>query len=101
MTLAALRQREQVTGVYREVATRVTLADGRTVAALAYVADRTHAQYAGKLDRAAMLERVRRGVGLSGPNVDYVRNTWAHLAELGIADPDLAWISGAGGAPQP
>ncbi len=97
-TLDAVRRRELVTGVYREATARVTLADGRNVTAVAYVADRAHAQYAGRLDRPAMLERVRRGVGSAGPNVDYVRNTQAHLLALGIDDPDLGWIVGAVGA---
>ena len=38
------------------------------------------------------LGRVRRSVGLGGANADYVRATYAHLVELGLDDPDLAWI---------
>lgn len=91
-TLDAVRRREMVTGVYRETVVRVRLADGRGVPAVTYVADRSHAQYAGKLPRPAMLERVRHCAGSAGPNVDYVRNTHLHLRTLGIADPNLGWI---------
>ena len=91
-TLAAVRARELISGVYRETTVQVVLADGRRPKAITYVADRSHDQYAGKLDPAAMLERVRAGIGQAGPNVDYVRNTHLHLAELGISDPMLAWL---------
>ena len=35
---------------------------------------------------------VRQGVGISGANPDYVRNTHRQLQELGIRDPQLARI---------
>jgi cation transport protein ChaC len=91
-TLEAVRTRELITGVYREIQADVLLPDGRRQTVVTYVADRSHRQYAGKLDRAAMLDRVRHGVGAAGPNVDYVRNTHLHLLDLGIRDPHLAWI---------
>ena len=91
-TLAAVRARELIGGVYHEVRTGVLLPDGTRRQALTYVADRTHADYTGRLDRDAMLGRVRRSVGLGGANADYVRATYAHLVELGLDDPDLAWI---------
>ena len=92
-TLAYLRARELVTNVYRETELRATLADGRVVTAVAYVADRTHAQYAGALDRAELHRLVAQGIGAAGPNVDYVRSTQAHLEALGIHDATLAWLS--------
>src|SRR3712207_8276797 len=46
-TVRYLREREQVTAVYRERSLPVRLDDGRAVAALAYVVDRSHPQYAG------------------------------------------------------
>jgi len=91
-TIAYLREREQVTFVYRETILRARLADNRKVAALAYVADRAHAQYASRLAREDILRHVRQGVGQSGPNPDYVRSTYEHLAALGIEDEALAWI---------
>jgi cation transport protein ChaC len=91
-TLAYLRSREQATAVYLERQVTARLDDGRLVKALTYVADRSHAQYAGKLPRAELLRLVRQGRGESGRNPDYVRNTHAHLVELGLLDPTLAWL---------
>ena len=92
-TQAYLRARELVTNVYRETTLRASLADGRAVAALAYVADRTHAQYAGRLPREELHRRVAQSVGGAGPNIDYVRSTQAHLAALGIRDATLDWLA--------
>jgi cation transport protein ChaC len=91
-TIAYLREREQVTFVYREIMVRARLDDGRDVAALAYVADRGHSQYARYLSREDILRYVRQGVGQAGPNPDYVRSTYDHLVELGIEDETLAWV---------
>ena len=81
-----LRQREQVTTVYRDVHRPVRLDNGRVVSALAYLVDERHAQYAGQLPLEQQLRMVRQGVGLSGRNVDYVLNTARHLEQLGIRD---------------
>ena len=91
-TLAAVRARELLGGVYDEKWVGVLLEDGTRRAALAYVADRTHADYTGHLDREGILARVRHSHGAAGPNADYVRNTYAHMRDLGLADPDLAWM---------
>ena len=67
-TIAYLREREQVTSVYREVMRSVWLeSDARKrVRALAYVADRSHDQYAGRLTMDEQLRLVRRGHGAYG-----------------------------------
>jgi glutathione-specific gamma-glutamylcyclotransferase len=84
--VAYLRERELVTNVYLERMLPVRLASGQNVAALCYVVDRNHAQYAGKLgvDEAAGI--VTGGVGQSGRNEDYLFNTVEHLQALGIRD---------------
>ena len=92
-TIAYLREREQVTSVYIEANVPVLLVDGRRTEALAYVVDRTHPQYAGRLGRERLLDFVRQGVGRSGTNPDYVRATHEHLIELGLEDRMLAWLS--------
>lgn len=92
-TRAYLRAREQVTLVYREMSLRARLLDGRVVEALCYVADRRHAQYAGRLDRAELIRLVSQGVGISGRNTDYVKSTQEHLAELAIRDETLEWLA--------
>jgi cation transport protein ChaC len=93
-TIEYLRAREQVTAVYLERTVLAHLADGAAVEAVTYVADRGHAQYAGRLERERLLELVTRGAGISGPNVDYVLNTEAHLRENGVTDPTLEWLAG-------
>ena len=89
--IAYLREREQVTAVYVEITTRIHLLDGsdRSVDALAYVADRTHAQYAGELAMDELERFVRQGVGNSGANPDYVIATVDHMRESGIPDASL------------
>lgn len=92
-TIAYLREREQINMVYKECVRPVTLSDGRTVLALCYVVDRSHHQYAARLSREEVLQLVRQGVGKSGPNHEYVRNTALALRDLGIHDTLLDWIS--------
>ena len=60
-----------------------------------YVARPEHEHYAGDLDEAAVLDRVRRGHGLAGSCADYVRHTVAHLRAMRIDDPDLERIVAA------
>ncbi|MBV9067029.1 MAG: gamma-glutamylcyclotransferase [Methylobacteriaceae bacterium] len=91
-TIAYLRAREQVTTVYVERRVRIRLDAGREVAALTYVVDRRHVQYAGKLPLDIILAYVRAGVGQSGENPAYVLNTHRHLAELSLRDPVLAQL---------
>ena len=95
-TLAAVRERELITGVYAEISAPVLLEDGRRRMAVTYAARRGHPQYAGALPRPELLRIVRQGSGVSGSNLDYVRNTHLHLIELGVKDPTLAWLSAGG-----
>ena len=81
-----------ISGVYAEIAAPVRLADGRRLSAVAYAAKRDHEQYAGALDTAEVARLVAQGHGQYGPNVDYVRNTQAHLAEMGLRDARLAAV---------
>lgn len=93
-TLSDLRERELgVTSAYVERRLHVDLTDGRRVGAVTFVIDRTHAQYCGTLtpEEQARLIAVRTGV--RGPNRDYLWHTAAHLAELGLADPELDWLA--------
>jgi cation transport protein ChaC len=90
-TVAYLREREQVTGVYREVMRSVWLkGDGRErVRALVYVADRSHDQYAGRLSLDEQLRLVKQGHGAYGNNAEYVISTVAALEAQGIRDVPL------------
>lgn len=91
-TIRYLREREQTTAVYVERTLPVTLETGERVEALAYVADRLHPQYAGRLAREAMLETVRAGRGTTGDNAAYVTETHDHLVSIGVRDRDLEWL---------
>jgi cation transport protein ChaC len=98
-TLAYLRAREQVTRVYLETLRPVTLLDPpggggeRRVRALVYVVDRSHPQYAGRLDLEQQLHLVRQGHGQSGPNRDYVVATVRELEQQGCRDAQLHAIA--------
>jgi len=94
-TIAYLRAREQVTKVYREVMRPVVLSGRpeRRVSALVYVVDRSHPQYAGRLDLDEQLRHIRQGHGQSGPNRDYVLATVKALEALGYRDRDLHVLS--------
>ena len=89
-----LRARELVTNVYLERQVPLLLADGRAVRAVAYVVDRSHAQYAGALDAFEAARVVDQAEGQSGPNDAYVFNTLAHLKEMGIRDNWLEQVVG-------
>ena len=80
-------------GVYEEDIRAIHLSDGRTVAALVYLADRRHRQFAGKLSLLRSARLVRQGHGATGSNLDYLGNTLAHLSELGIRDKPLEALS--------
>ncbi len=89
--IAYLREREQITMVYRECLRSVWLHSKpeRQVAALCYVVDRSHPQYAGRLSLADQLHHVRQGHGHAGPNRDYVISTVKELEALGFRDAGL------------
>ncbi|WP_375414201.1 gamma-glutamylcyclotransferase [uncultured Bradyrhizobium sp.] len=95
-TVAYLRAREQVTSVYREVMRSVWLENHarQRVSALAYVVDRGHVQYAGRLSLAEQIRHVRQGHGQSGPNRDYVLATVRALDAQGCQDRQLHQLAG-------
>ena len=90
-TIAYLREREQTTNVYHEVMRSVWLEDStrRRVSALAYVVDRGHVQYAGRLGLQEQLRYVRQGHGRSGDNRVYVLSTVASIEAQGFRDAPL------------
>lgn len=90
--LAALRERELISSAYYEIFVPLALSDGRTVDALAYVIAQDHAQYCGGLSLERQAEVIARSVGGRGPNPDYLYNTAAHLAQMGVRDPDMVWL---------
>lgn len=92
-TMALLRERELVSSAYLEVVCPVMLHDGRVVEAVTYVIDRDHVQYCGGLPLEEQARIIARAVGGRGPNTEYLWNTEAHLRQMGLHDPDLAWLA--------
>jgi len=82
--MAYLTEREMLGKVYRERFLPVTLEDGRRVAALAYVVDRAHPNYAGRLTAARTAQMLAEAKGERGASLDYLVNTVRHLEALGI-----------------
>src|ERR1700675_4784197 len=82
---------EKTTHVYREVMRSVWLEnDARErVSALAYVVDRGHVQYAGRLSLPEQLRYVQQGHGRSGNNRDYVLSTVKSIEAQGFRDQQL------------
>jgi glutathione-specific gamma-glutamylcyclotransferase len=88
-----LTAREQLNKIYHEVFRPVRLNDGRTVAAMCYVVDQNHRQFAGRLAPEEQLSRVRHSSGSMGPNRDYVCNTARALNAIGCSDRTLDWMA--------
>lgn len=91
-TLAYLRERELVSSAYLEKTLRLDLVDGRQVEAVVYVIDPHHVQYCGGIPLEEQARIIAHAVGGRGPNAEYLYNTAGHLAEIGLADPDLDWL---------
>jgi glutathione-specific gamma-glutamylcyclotransferase len=92
-TRAYLRERELISSAYLEAEIALDLDHGERVVALAFIVDRTHPQHCGGLALDRQAEVIASAVGGRGPNPDYLWNTQAHLAALGIGDADLDWLA--------
>jgi glutathione-specific gamma-glutamylcyclotransferase len=89
-TLAYVREREMITGVYREIIKQVYGREMETpVQAVTYAVNRSHAQCAPPMSVAKTMIYIERGHGLSGSCADYVANTINHLRSMGIHDAGL------------
>jgi len=91
-TYAYLQEREQPTETYVESTAELRLADGRRAAALIYVSDRKHAQWAGDLSLEAQAGLIAGATGQSGRNVDYLRDLVMHLRAEGITDREMEML---------
>jgi cation transport protein ChaC len=83
---AYLQEREQPTETYFEAWAHVRLDTGVLVEALVFLSDRTHPQWAGDLTLEEQARLIAGATGLSGRNVDYLRDLVVHLREEGVAD---------------
>jgi cation transport protein ChaC len=104
---AYLRVREQPTETYVESQAFVRLAGGRRVRALVFLSDTAHPQWAGMLDLETQARLIAGARGLSGPNVDYLRDLVVHLRDEGCRDQGMERLLAkvealeASGAPPP
>ncbi len=101
--LQQVDRREIQHAVYhrRRLSVRLGMGEGgRRLRAYAYVVNRESQQYAGRLSPQTMIELVRQGRGERGSCLDYLRNTVAHLDELGLPDPNLKALLAAAEAAQ-
>ncbi len=92
-TLEYLRARELISAAYLEEFHPLLLEDGRRVEAVVYVIDRQHWQYCGALTLEDQARRIAGAVGGRGANSEYLHQTAAHLAALGLPDAELEWLS--------
>lgn len=90
-TLAYLRDRELIYGVYRQanVIAQLDTNPDREVSAIAYVVERAHPSWMGRLAPDQQIALIRGARGLSGTNLDYLINSVRHLRDLGIVEPSL------------
>ena len=89
-----LVEREQPTETYVEARRQVRLADGRRVEALVFLSDVRHPQWAGALSLDRQAELIAGAAGLSGRNVDYLRDLVLHLREEGVRDHAMETLLG-------
>ena len=85
-TYAYLREREQPTETYIEARAAIRLADGRRLETLVFLSDVRHPQWAGALSPERQAELIAGATGLSGRNVDYLRDLVVHLRQQGVRD---------------
>jgi cation transport protein ChaC len=91
---AYLVEREQPTETYVEARRHVRVADGRRIEALVFLSDIRHPQWAGALSLSRQAELIAGARGLSGRNVDYLRDLVEHLREEGVRDHAMETLLG-------
>ena len=81
-------RRELFTGAYHSRWVRAQTSDG-PVAAVTFVVNRSHAQYAGRLDEAAVAVRLASAAGALGSCAQYLASTLDALHSIGLRDRSL------------
>lgn len=92
--LEALWVREMRRSVYRPRLLCARL-PAKQVQALAFIADPTHAGYAGPLSIEQTAQRIANCRGARGANLEYLIRTVEHLSELGVRDHNLLRVLAA------
>ena len=93
-TYAYLREREQPTETYIEARAAIRLADGRRIETLVFLSDVRHPQWAGALSPERQADLIAGATGLSGRNVDYLRDLVVHLRQQGVRDVAMERLLG-------
>ena len=91
---AYLLEREQPTETYIEARRMVRLEDDRRVECLVFLSDVNHPQWAGALTADRQAELIAGSTGLSGRNIDYLRDLVVHLREQGVWDQGMETLLG-------
>ncbi|WP_374534667.1 gamma-glutamylcyclotransferase [Phenylobacterium sp.] len=91
---AYLREREQPTETYIEARAAIRLADGRRIETLVFLSDVRHPQWAGALSPERQADLIAGATGLSGRNVDYLRDLVVHLRQQGVRDVAMERLLG-------
>jgi glutathione-specific gamma-glutamylcyclotransferase len=89
--LALLWRREMVVGSYqpRWLEVRPLHPAGHPLIALAFVVDRTHPQYAGRLPTTRQAKVLATAEGVFGSSADYLERARVALVTHGVVDPYL------------
>jgi len=89
--LALLWRREMVVGSYkpRWLQVQQLHTGGRSLTALAFVVDRAHPQYAGRLAMARQAKALATAQGVFGSSADYLERARIALVTHGVVDPYL------------
>ena len=88
-TYAYLLEREQPTETYRESTATVRLADGGAAQVLVFLSDTQHPQWAGALSPDEQAHLIAGNSGLSGRNIDYLRDLVQHLRAERVRDAGM------------
>ncbi|MFJ2988457.1 gamma-glutamylcyclotransferase [Collimonas sp. NPDC087041] len=90
--LKMLWRREMLTGAYlpRWLPMQLKGQNNQRIKALAFVMNRQHEAYAGRLPDLTVISHLRDACGLYGPARDYLRHTLEGLLKEGFQDPYLA-----------
>ena len=91
METGIIWQREMVASSYTPRWVRARTDNG-PVRAIAFIIDRQHHHYAGRLPRDQIIDVLATARGGLGSSADYLFSTAEHLAALGIHDHRLAWL---------
>jgi cation transport protein ChaC len=83
---AYLREREQPTETYFEAWSDLKIDGNGKVNSLVFLSDMKHSQWAGALTLDQQAELIAGATGLSGRNIDYLRDLVMHLREDGVRD---------------